>query len=667
MMKTLIPKNSYFYSTQCEDPELFICAKSYFKDLKETLLSAQKSVFICGWSFNMKTVLDDDGTTMEDVLFSLPESVHVKILIWDYIIFYVADRDPFTELNLALKNKKNIEFSRFDFHPIMSSMHAKAVTVDEEILYMGGIDLDLARRDGERNLPDDETRREADGKKYTPFRDYAFKFRGDCASFMSDYLGRMWSSQKGQESKLEVEKDPKKEDKVFFTRTVPKFKNNPKDFSSFEMHKWLIETARDYIYIENQYLTSERIVDLLIEKLKEPNGPEVIIVVSYGKMPVIEKISMGALLTDCAKRLLENDPYKRLKIYTLKNGEGDAVEYVKIHSKLIITDDKYIKIGSSNINNRSMEFDYELDVAVRTNKVPEYKWRIFSTLLLPEGELKPRESLIEAFEEARLKHGRVVEVKEILQEVSSFAEYKDYLPLDKREMTFFERIGQMLITKKELLNINFKMIGGTLLLLLIITGALFVEPKEAKHVFDRFVSYMGVESEYALMGLFYVSYLILGAFFFPLNAYIFMCGAYFATSEAFILAVAGAISSAIISYGMGAWFKGDPHKKARFEKIDQLKKLLRKNSLKTLVFLRMVPIAPFPLVNVICGKYQVHFGKYVLGTLMGIAPGCFVLIFMEKKIIEAFRAPSFANIAIILGIAGLGALAVNLLKKRMSA
>ena len=110
------------------------------------------------------------------------------------------------------------------------------------------------------------------------------------------------------------------------------------------MHKWLIENAQKYIYIENQYLTSEKIVDLLIEGLKRKDGPEVVIVVSYGKMPLIEKVSMGALLTDYVQRLVENDPYNRLKIYTLFTGDKNDREYVKIHSKCMLVDLSLIHI-----------------------------------------------------------------------------------------------------------------------------------------------------------------------------------------------------------------------------------------------------------------------------------------------------------------------------------
>src|SRR5690554_4232778 len=107
MKKLLPPEGACFYSAPDPGPELFVGGKKYFDDLSARMREARSSILICGWSLNLKTVMDDHGSTLEEVLFSLPESVQVKILIWDYIIFYVADRDPFLTLHLALKNKKN--------------------------------------------------------------------------------------------------------------------------------------------------------------------------------------------------------------------------------------------------------------------------------------------------------------------------------------------------------------------------------------------------------------------------------------------------------------------------------------------------------------------------------------------------------------------------------
>ena len=186
------PKGSFFYNFQDSNPELLICANSYFKTIRQHFESAKDSILICGWSFNMDIVMGEDGKTLKDVLFSLPETVNVKILIWDYPIFYVADRDPFIGLSIALQNKKNISFERFDFHPLLSSMHSKMVVVDEEHLFVGGIDLDLGRRDGEYNKSDDPIRVDKDGESFKPFRDYALHFNSQEVKVFAQFFDQLW-------------------------------------------------------------------------------------------------------------------------------------------------------------------------------------------------------------------------------------------------------------------------------------------------------------------------------------------------------------------------------------------------------------------------------------------------------------------------------------------
>ncbi len=659
------PKGSFFYNFQDSNPELLICANSYFKTIRQHFESAKDSILICGWSFNMDIVMGEDGKTLKDVLFSLPETVNVKILIWDYPIFYVADRDPFIGLSIALQNKKNISFERFDFHPLLSSMHSKMVVVDEEHLFVGGIDLDLGRRDGEYNKSDDPIRVDKDGESFKPFRDYALHFNSQEVKVFAQFFDQLWESQIKQKSFIEA-KHEGQEGNVYISRTVPKFKGNKQDRSIFKMHKWLIQNAKDYIYIENQYLTSEKIVELLVETLKKEDGPEVVIVVSYGKMPFIEKMSMGALLTNYVNTLVNNDPYERLKIYTLFTGDDKDREYVKIHSKCIIVDDQYLKIGSSNINNRSMEFDYELDALFIGDKVRSFKTRIFQTLLSYGGPVEIKDSIIETFETAKKQYNKIVEVKDILHEKSIMVEYKDYLPLDKKEMTFFERAGQMFITKKRFINLNYKIIFGCLMLILAVMGALYVGPDEVNKAVQKVIASLDVESSFFLMAVFFVAYSLLGPIFFPLNAFIFICGAYLDIAQAFTTAIAGALSVATTSYWFGAFFASDMKIDSKIEKVQQLKRLLKRNSLMTLVFLRVVPVAPYPLVNMVCGKFKVGFSKYITGTFLGVLPGTCAFILFEKQLIELIQAPSIVNLVSLILVVILFIFGIRFIRRRMS-
>jgi phosphatidylserine/phosphatidylglycerophosphate/cardiolipin synthase-like enzyme len=81
--------------------------------------------------------------------------------------------------------------------------------------------------------------------------------------------------------------------------------------------------------------------------------------------PVMADNWLGALAMDTARaRLRESirrhDTRGRFRIYHPVTAAGEAVY---VHSKLMIVDDKVMRVGSSNFNNRSMRFDNECDVA----------------------------------------------------------------------------------------------------------------------------------------------------------------------------------------------------------------------------------------------------------------------------------------------------------------
>lgn len=60
----------------------------------------------------------------------------------------------------------------------------------------------------------------------------------------------------------------------------------------------------------------------------------------------------------------EADEHRRLGIYYPVTDGGAAIY---VHSKVMVVDDRLLRIGSSNLNNRSMGFDSECDVAIEVD------------------------------------------------------------------------------------------------------------------------------------------------------------------------------------------------------------------------------------------------------------------------------------------------------------
>ena len=104
-----------------------------------------------------------------------------------------------------------------------------------------------------------------------------------------------------------------------------------------------IRSARDSIYVENQYFSAESITDALCERLAEPDGPEVILVLPSACSGWIEERTMGARRARLLERLREADRFGRFRAYA---PHAPGVGRVNVHAKLMIVDDALVRIGS---------------------------------------------------------------------------------------------------------------------------------------------------------------------------------------------------------------------------------------------------------------------------------------------------------------------------------
>jgi phosphatidylserine/phosphatidylglycerophosphate/cardiolipin synthase-like enzyme len=171
-----------------------------------------------------------------------------------------------------------------------------------------------------------------------------------------------------------------------------------------------IASARRWIYAENQYLTSEVVVAALADRLREPSGPEVVLVLPRRCPAWLEEASMGVLRTRAIRLLREADRHGRLRLY-YPHIPGDAC--LNVHAKVMVIDDHFARVGSSNLANRSLALDTECDLAVESEGRPDLARGIAALRddLLAEHlgtseanvreELRRRDSLIAVIEALR--------------------------------------------------------------------------------------------------------------------------------------------------------------------------------------------------------------------------------------------------------------------------
>ena len=70
-----------------------------------------------------------------------------------------------------------------------------------------------------------------------------------------------------------------------------------------------------------------------------------------------------------------------------------------------------------------------------------------------------------------------------------------------------------------------------------------------------------------------------------------------------------------------------------------------------MAIVRVVPVAPFTMVNLVAGASHIKFRDFVLGSLFGLLPGIFAITVLENRLEEVIQEPGAGSIGIFVAVA----------------
>lgn len=144
-------------------------------------------------------------------------------------------------------------------------------------------------------------------------------------------------------------------------RTLAQYRQDPGAFECLRLHLDAIASARRLIFLENQYLTSPLVVEALAARLLEAEGPEIVTIGPMESPSYFDQITMDSARTAAIARLQATDLQGRFRAFNPRTpGDNPVI----VHSKVSVIDDRLLRIGSANLNNRSTGLDSECDVAL---------------------------------------------------------------------------------------------------------------------------------------------------------------------------------------------------------------------------------------------------------------------------------------------------------------
>jgi phosphatidylserine/phosphatidylglycerophosphate/cardiolipin synthase-like enzyme len=365
---------------------LLVDGAAYFASLEQALRSARRSVLILGWDFDGQIRLRPDVDPSESpplgpLLRSLVErnpELEVHVLVWSIAVVHAPSAPGPLLFGADWQEHPRLRIKLDTQHPLYAAHHQKIVCVDDRIAFVGGMDLTLRRWDTPSHCVPDPHRVQPDGTPYDPVHDVQIVVDGDAAQAIAIEARRRWKAATDEDlAAVETCGDPWPENlpadftdvRVAIARTLPAWRGQEEVAEVAALTVDALMAARKAIYIEAQYMTAPFVGDVLEEQLAKTQGPDVVVLMTHESHGLAERIVMGNNRDRLIRRLRHADHAGRLRIfYPCVTGSDRQPHQVLIHSKVIVVDDVFLRVGSSNLNNRSIGLDTECDLAIEADR-----------------------------------------------------------------------------------------------------------------------------------------------------------------------------------------------------------------------------------------------------------------------------------------------------------
>ncbi|QDA36565.1 phospholipase (plasmid) [Paracoccus liaowanqingii] len=391
----LQPGTTCWRVTVASQAALIVDAADYFVHLRKALTRAKRAAYLIGWDFDLRLEMvpsqsDEDGNAPDgwpnrlgDFLEALIDErprLSLYILKWDGAMLAELSTQARETLSLK-KSSRRVRLALDSHHPVGACHHQKIVVIDDNLAFCGGIDVTTGRWDTRDHKPGDDRREDPDGSLHQPWHDVTSALEGPVAEALGDLARQRWLSATGETLQAPFGRshscwpnclEPDLYDvRVGIARTEPRYRDGPLVNEIEELYLAAIRAARRTIYIENQYLAAGSLCEAMEARLAEPDGPEIVVVNPLSAQSFLEDEAMHSIRSRMIERLQDADDRAgggRFMIVHPVSADGTPIY---VHAKVFVVDDLFIKIGSSNIDNRSMGFDTECDIAIEASSGTE--------------------------------------------------------------------------------------------------------------------------------------------------------------------------------------------------------------------------------------------------------------------------------------------------------
>lgn len=678
----------------CGRARVLIDAADYYLALRRALQKAQRSVFIVGWDIDSRTrLVGPEGTTENED--DLPDGLcafltelvrrrpqlKIHLLLWDYSMLYALEREPLPAIRLDWSTPPQIAVCLDDVLPLGACHHQKVVVIDDALAFSGGLDLTIRRWDTSEHKLHNPQRCDPHGEPYRPFHDVQIMVDGEAAAALGTLVRRRWQS-------AACEKPPPPRPlgdpwpegfaphftgcRIGIARTEPPGDDHEAVREVERLFLRSIAVAERQIYIESQFVTSDSVCSALINRLREYPALEVLIVAPNIHHTWLEERSMNAGRRRFMDRLMAAGVGERVRLVFPAIADDESGQGVMVHAKVMIVDDRLLRVGSANLNNRSMGTDSECDIAIEATTPEErasialLRRRLLAEHLNLASEelatmLAQDDSLLAVVARCAGGDRCLAEIDLSNAPTDEISRTVGQLADPERPIETPEFVGDMFGGRRDARPISrmVKLAAAAVLVLALVLLwhytplAALTDPERLKEMLQSLGG--GLWQPVVVFAAFLLGSLVV----FPVTVLIAVTGMLFSPLPAFAYALGATLASAALNYVIGRKAGAQPLRNLLGARVNRATRALAKRGVLSVAALRMLPVAPFTFVNLAAGASRVPFFDYLAGTVLGMAPGILVITLLGNQLGAVLSDPQPGEIT-LFALLVVGWLAISL-------
>ena len=665
---------------------MLVDAAIYFRVLRQAILRARHSVYILSWDIDSRIRLVPEGANdgypeqLGDFLHAVADErpdLRIHILNWNFAMLYALER-KWPATRLGWRKHRRVQFCMDAEHPVGASHHQKVVVIDDVLAFAGGLDLTRCRWDTPDHACDSALRQDSSGNPYDPFHDVQAMVQGEAARALGELARDRWQRATGKRPPSpprqgvhdlwpqEIEPDLT-DIEIGIARTVPAHNGRDGIYEVRQLHLDAISAARRHLFFENQYVTSDHICNALATRLTQPDGPEVMIVTPQSQSGWLEQATMGVLRTRVHKRLKEADKHGRYRMYCAHLPGLKSTSCLNVHSKVFTVDDDLFAVGSANLSNRSMALDTECKLVIEAHgerrdeiraAIARMRSRLLAEHLDTEPHIVQRElqssGSLHATADALLGDGRTLrafepettpELDALIPEQAAFDAEKPVDPDELIEQFVPKDIHQPVPRRLIVIGV---LAGGLVGLAIAWRWTPLGDMVNLASMIKLAKSLQALPFTPLAVIL---GYVVAGLLMVPITLMIGVTGLVFGPLTGGMYATAGTLLSALVTYGIGRYLGQDGVQRYVGTRMTRISKRLAKQGIVAMVVTRLLPVAPFTMINVLAGALQIRLRDYFIGTVLGMFPGIVITVTFAHHLAQAVRHPTLGGIALMVGVA----------------